>query len=68
MKELYGTTKKLAGKFKQNSGPVRDKNGNMLTNKEDQLKRWAEHFEELLNRPAHEETAEIVPAETSLDK
>ena len=38
----------------------------MLTNKEDQLKRWAEHFEELLNGPAPEDTPEILPAESPL--
>ena len=51
MRELYDTTKKLAGKYKQSSRPMRDKGGKILTKKEDQLTRWAEHFEELLNRP-----------------
>ena len=48
MKQLYG---KLAGKYKHTDRPIKDKNGNVLTSDEDQLKRWREHFEELLNGP-----------------
>ena len=66
MRELYETTKKLAGKYKQSSRPVRDKGGKILTKKEDQLKRWAEHFEELLNRPAPSAIADIPPADNQL--
>ncbi len=51
LKDLYMTTKKLAGKFNQTDKPVKDKEGNSLTTAEGQLKRWAEHFAELLNRP-----------------
>ena len=28
---------------------IKDKNGNMLTNSEDQLKRWKEYFHEMFN-------------------
>ena len=28
---------------------IKDKNGNMLTNSEDQLKRWKEYFHEIFN-------------------
>ena len=31
-----------------------------------QLNRWAEHFEELLNRPAPQNQPDIQPAETDL--
>ncbi|KAK2183036.1 hypothetical protein NP493_326g00029 [Ridgeia piscesae] len=51
MKQLYEITRKLAGKYKRTDRPIKDKNGNILTSHEDQLKRWREHFEELLNRP-----------------
>ena len=63
MRELYDTTKKLAEKFKQSSRRVRDKGGKILTKKEEQLKRWAEDFEELLNRPAPSAIADIPPSE-----
>nr|KAG5705732.1 hypothetical protein BaRGS_027391 [Batillaria attramentaria] len=49
LKDLYQVTKKLAGKFQQTDKPVKDKNGHPLTTTEEQLKRWAEHFRELLN-------------------
>ena len=52
MKQLYDTTRKLAGKFKKPERPIRDKNGSVLMAADKQLNRWAEHFEELLNRPA----------------
>nr|KAG5700908.1 hypothetical protein BaRGS_012315 [Batillaria attramentaria] len=59
-------TKRLAGKFQQTDKPVKDKNGQPLTTTEEQLKRWAEHFRELLNRPIPETPPDIPPAETEL--
>nr|KAG5689967.1 hypothetical protein BaRGS_033648 [Batillaria attramentaria] len=66
LKDLYQVTKKLAGKFQQTDKPVKDKNGHPLTTTEEQLKRWAEHFRELLNRPIPEAPPDIPPAETEL--
>nr|KAG5700998.1 hypothetical protein BaRGS_022709 [Batillaria attramentaria] len=66
LKDLYQVTKKLAGKFQQTDKPVNDKNGHPLTTTEEQLKRWAEHFRELLNRPIPETPPDIPPAETEL--
>ena len=57
MKQLYEITRKLAGKYKATDRPIKDKNGNVLTSDEDQLKRWREHFEELLNRPPPQNTS-----------
>ena len=37
-----------------------------LTDQEEQRKRWAEHFRELLNRPLPSEMPEIEPADTPL--
>ena len=59
-------TKKLTGKFQQTDKPVMDKNGNLLTTTNEQLKRWAEHFRELLNRPTLDSPPDIPPAETEL--
>ena len=59
-------TKKLTGKFQQTDKPVMDKNGNPLTTSNEQLKRWAEHFRELLNRPTPDSPPDIPPAETEL--
>ena len=66
MKQLYDTTKKLAGKFKKSERPIRDKNGTVLTGVDKQLNRWAEHFGELLNRPRPQNQPDIQPAEEDL--
>ena len=65
-RDLYLVTKKLTGKFQQTDKPVMDKNGNPLTTTNEQLKRWAEHFRELLNRPTPDLPPGIPPAETEL--
>ena len=59
LKDLYLVTKKLSGKFQQTDKPVKDK-------AEEQLKRWAEQFRELLNCPTPETPPDIPPAETEL--
>ena len=66
MKQLYEITRKLAGKYKRTDRPIKDKNGNVLTSDEDQLKRWRDHFEELLNRPPPPNPPDITPAEEVL--
>ena len=66
MKQLYDTTKKLAGKFKKSERPIRDKNGTVLTRVDKQLNRWTEHFGELLNRPRPHNQPDIQPAEDGL--
>lgn len=35
----------------QRNQPIRNKDGNLLTNTEEQLKRWQEHFSKILNHP-----------------
>ena len=44
--------KTLSGKQRQVMMPIKDKKGRVLTNMDDQLKRWAEHFQELLGNPS----------------
>ena len=66
LRDLYLVTKKLTGKFQQTDKPVMDKNGNPLTTTNEQLKRWAEHFRELLNRPTPDSPPDIPLAETEL--
>ena len=67
MKKLYDTARKLAGKYKQVNRPIKDKEGNVLTNEEEQRQRWAEHFSELLNRPPPPNPVDIPAAEVNLD-
>ena len=66
MKDLYDTTKKLAGNFRQTSQQIKDKNGKVLTTTEEQLARWADPFKELLNRPPPDVTPEINRADEEL--
>ena len=65
--DLYMTTKKLAGKFRQTNTQIRNKQGKPLTNKEEQHKRWTEHFRELFNRQLLDQTVEIPTAVELLD-
>ena len=67
IKELYSITKKLSGKFQQQNKPIKDKEGNKLTNAEKQENRWVEYFKELLNRPAPLNTPDIQPAQKDLE-
>ena len=66
LKDLHLVTKKLTCKFQQTDKPVIDKNGNPLPTTKEQLKRWAEHFRELLNRTTPDSPPDIPPAETEL--
>ena len=66
LRDLYLVTKKLTGKFQQTDKPVKDKNGTPLTTTNEQQKRWAEHFRELLNRPTSYSPPDIPSAETEL--
>ena len=57
---------KMSGKFQQTDKPVKDRDGDPPTTTEEQLKRWAEQFRELLNCPASETPPDIPPTETEL--
>ncbi|VDP55626.1 unnamed protein product [Schistosoma mattheei] len=52
MRQLYDTTKKLSGNHSKPERPVKIKEGEVITNIEEQQNRWVEHFKELLNRSA----------------
>ena len=49
LKTLYNITKQLSGRRMNTNRPVRDKNGNILSKPAEQLDRWREHFNEVLN-------------------
>ena len=66
MRQLYDTTKKLAGRYSKPERPVKDKEGKTITEIQEQRKRWAEYFEELLNRPAPLNPPNIEAAHTDL--
>lgn len=54
------------GKNSHTERPLKDKEGKSIVDRAGQLKRWAEHFEELLNRPTPPDIPDIQPAETDL--
>jgi hypothetical protein len=66
LKELYDNIRRISGNFKSSNHPVRDKQGTLLTNEEEQTRRWKEHFEELLNQPEPTSKPVIEPAESDL--
>ncbi|VDO64050.1 unnamed protein product [Schistosoma margrebowiei] len=66
MRQLYDTTKKLCESRRKQERPVKSKEGEVITNIEEQQNRWVEHFKELLNRPAPLNPPNIEAAPTNL--
>ena len=54
--QLYKNIRKLKGGTNSQSKPVKDKEGNLLTEENATLNRWKQHFEEILNRVTPETT------------
>ena len=67
MKRLYEITRTLSGKNKAPLRPVKDKNGVTITDEAKERARWAEHFQEILNRPPHQVPPDILPAGNQLE-
>jgi len=61
MRDLYATIRNLSGKYSQPERPVKDKDGQSISDLEGQKKRWMGHFEKLLNRPAPPDPPDIQP-------
>jgi hypothetical protein len=55
LKELFAITRILSKKQIQRNQPIRNKDGTLLTNTEEQLKRWQEHFSRILNCPVDQQ-------------
>ena len=66
MRDLYATIRNLSGKYSKPERPVKDKDGHPISDLEGQKKRWVEHFEELLNRPAPPDPPDVQPADSDL--
>ncbi len=56
MSEVYRITRELTRATSNSNNPVKDKSWNKITIESQKLKRWAEHFKEVLNRPEPTET------------
>lgn len=64
IKMLYNITKKLSGRLQNNNIPVRNKEGKLIKTIlaiDEELKRWIEHFEKVLNRPDPENLPDPPP-------
>ena len=58
--QVYKITKIVSGKYRGNTEtPIVDKQGRLLTTEAEQDARWAEHFNEVLNRPPPTEEADV---------
>ena len=66
MRIVFQNTHRLAGKFSKPETSVKDRNGKTIFGKEEQLNRWKEHFQSLLNRPPPDNPPEILPARNDL--
>ena len=66
MRELYNITRRLSRKYGKPEILVKNKEGNTIMGEKGQIRRWKEHFEELLNRPTPQNTPDIEPAESDL--
>ena len=68
MGTLYKLTKSLTKTgFQSTDMPVKDQRGNRISNVEDKLRCWKEHFERVLNRVDPETEAIITPSSNFLD-
>ena len=59
MKGVNEATKKLCNEKPRHIDMVKNKDGNLLTKDDEIRKRWGEHFDEVLNRPAPSSVADI---------
>ncbi|VDP36689.1 unnamed protein product [Schistosoma margrebowiei] len=69
MRQLYDAIKKLPGNYCKPERLVKNKEGKVIANVEEQRNRWEEHFKELLNRPdsLHQTNIEVVPTDLPID-
>ena len=61
---LYRITRELTGTRSRACPLVRDKDGKILTQEDEQRARWAEHFKTVLNQPDPESPADIIQTTT----
>ncbi|CAG2248329.1 unnamed protein product [Mytilus edulis] len=66
IKALYDNIKLLTGKYQKGSRPVKSKEGKTLNTHEEQMKRWVEHFKNVLNQDPPVNKADIPPSEELL--
>lgn len=65
IRELYKITKTLSNRKTKQQKPVKNREGNLIIEEAEQLERWREHFEEILNQ--HSDTQTIDVEDSSLE-
>ncbi|VDP70629.1 unnamed protein product [Schistosoma mattheei] len=66
MRQLYDTTKKLAGRFSKPERLVKDRGGKTIADIQEQRKRRVEHLKKLLKRPTSLNLEDIKATHTDL--
>ena len=64
MKRLYDITRTTSGKRSRPPVPVKNKDGAIITEEQEQRAMWVEHFRDILNRPPPTEMPNITPTES----
>ncbi|CAC5403281.1 unnamed protein product [Mytilus coruscus] len=67
IKTLYNITKTLSRRKTAKSKPVKDKDGKVLPNLNEQMERWNEYFINVLNRPEPDQPVRVEPAGDDLN-
>lgn len=61
VRTLYEITRKLSGRFQSTCKPVRNEAGVLLRSAEEEMHRWREHFQTVLNREGSVNLPEVEP-------
>ena len=64
---LYKITKSLNGNHSGGNCPIRDKEDKIITDERQEISRWHDHFQSILNRPSPENEADIPEADVDLN-
>ena len=60
---LYEITRRLSGRFQSTCKPVRNEAGVLLRTAEEEMHRWREHFERVLNHEEPPNPLEVEPGD-----
>ena len=63
VRTLYDITRRLSGRFQSTCKPVRNEAGVLLRTAEEEMHRWREHFERVLNHEEPPNPPEVEPGE-----
>ena len=66
VRTVYEITRKLSGRFQNTCKPVRNEAGVLLRTAEEEMHRWMEHFETVLNHEEALNPPEVEPNGTGL--